>query len=61
MKNKLEMFKVKKTKAFVSSRGERYPSGYAVVNKYGTIFHIAKTKTEAGKIAKKGNQKVVNK
>ena len=51
-------FKVKKVKAFVSERGERYPTGYAVVDSYGNIFHITKTKTKALEIARKGNKRV---
>ena len=51
-------FKVKKTKALVSERGERYSSGYAVVDSYGNIFHITKTKSKALEIARKGNKRL---
>lgn len=59
MARKLKVcMRVKKSRAFVSPRGERYSSGYAVVNGFGTKFHISKTKSEALKIAKKGNRKI---
>jgi len=52
-----EMFKIRKQKAFVSERGERYSSGYGVVNEFGTLFHITKTKKEAQAIIKRANKK----
>lgn len=42
-------FGVKKTGAFTSERGEHYPAGYSIVDKYGTKFKIFKTHKEAEK------------
>ena len=54
-----KFFRIKKVKGFQSKqRGEIYPSGWGVIDKYNHIYKITKTKSQAQKMVNKGNKKL---